>query len=94
MLAGILNKVFMDQAKTEERALDKAGACVIVDLAFHSPTIQKYMLDCRHEQKQILSAYPAGPDDSKGVVFGTARQLSDGCVRSACYLSHYDRVSD
>jgi hypothetical protein len=30
MLSGILNRVFMDQAKAEERTLDKTGVCVIL----------------------------------------------------------------
>lgn len=60
----------MVQAKTEERTLDKTGVCVILDLAYHSPTIPKHMLDCRPEHKQILPAYRASPYDSKVVVFG------------------------
>ena len=57
----------MDQAKTEERTLDKTGVCVILDLAYHSPTIPKHMLDCRHEYKQNLPASRASPYDSKVV---------------------------
>lgn len=71
MLAGMLNSVFMDQAKTEERTLDKTGVCVILDLAYNSPTIPKHMRDCRHEHKQILPAYRASLYDSKVVAFGT-----------------------
>ena len=55
----------MDQAKTEERTLDKTGVCVILDLAYHSPTIPEHMLDCRPEHKQILPANRACPYDSK-----------------------------
>lgn len=69
MFAGILNRVFMDQAKTEERTLDKTGVCVILDLAYHSPTIPEHMLDCRPEHKQILPANRACPYDSKVVLF-------------------------